>query len=448
MSQNKLSRRIFLMGAAAAMGGCAAVRKKPSLSKLDYKSPNEKLNIAAIGCGGKGSSDIDGAAAMGDNVYALCDPDWAKAGSKFEQYPAAKRYKDYRELLEKEGKNLDAVTISTPDHNHAPACMLAIRQGIHVYVQKPMVHTVYEAHALLQAAREYGVATQMGNQGHSGDGIRKMCEIIWSDAIGPVREVHAWTNRPIWPQGIADPLPEEEIPETMEWDTWLGPAPYRPYNSGYAPFNWRGWYDYGTGALGDMACHILDAPNWALKLTAPTSVECIEQDTYSQQTYPNKSIIRFEFPARGTMPPVTLTWYDGGLMPPRPEGLEERDRIGDRDQRNGSLFIGDSGIATTGTYADGSRLLPGSKMEEFKAPRQMIPRSIGHYEEWLMACKGGLQSPGSFEYAAPFTSWILLGVIALRVPGKLYWDEEKFEFTNSKEATDLLHIHYRKGWTL
>ncbi len=441
MNKNKFSRRIFLMGTAATVAGCATVRK-PKLSQLGYVSPNAKLNIAAIGAGGKGGSDINGCSS--ENVVALCDADWERAASTFRKFPSAKRYRDYREMLDRE--NIDAVTVSTPDHHHAPAAIEAIQRGIHVYCQKPLTHNIYEARTLTEAAKEYGVSTQMGNQGHSGDGVRELCEWVWSNAIGPIREVHAWTNRPIWPQGIADPLPAEPVPDHIDWNLWLGPAPWRPYNSGYAPFKWRGWYDFGTGALGDMACHILDPANWSLKLTAPISVESLSQDTMTTQTYPNKSIIRFEFPARGVMPPVTLTWYDGGNMPPRPEGLDPDDKIGDSNERNGSLFIGDDGILTTGTYGGGTRLLPSSKMKSIKQPQKLIPRSPGHYVEWIQACKDGIPSPGNFSYAGPFTEWVLLGCIALRCKGKLMWDSKRMRFTNSDEANELIKRDYRRGW--
>ncbi len=448
MERKKLSRRTFLASTAvASMVGCATVRK-PGVRRLGYVSPNEKLNIAGIGVGGKGSGDIDGC--KSENIVALCDPDWDRAAETFNSYPNAKRYRDFREMLEKEHKNIDAVTLSTPDHVHAVAAMMAMKMGKHVYVQKPLTHSIYEARKLTEAAREYGVATQMGNQGHSGQGVRQFCEMIWSDAIGPVREVHAWTNRPIWPQGDAvEPLPEEPIPEDrdIDWDLWLGPAPWRPYNSGYAPFNWRGWWDFGTGALGDMACHILDPANWALQLTAPTSVECVAQEGKNDQTYPKRSIIRFEFPARGAMPPLTLTWYDGGNQPDRSKfGIPPDVKLGDGD--NGSLFIGEKGMIAIGTYGDRPKLLPDSLAKEYEPPSPMIPRSIGHYREWILACKGGLPSPGNFDYAGPFTEWVLLGNVALRCEGKLLWDAKNMRFTNNREANRYIRRRYRRGWRL
>ncbi len=455
---NKVSRRFFLMSSAATVAavGCSTAPKPgpspvtyssvPSLTRLGYKSPNEKLNLAAIGAGGKGGSDI-GEPGKTENVVALCDADWRRAASSFRSFPDANRYKDYRIMLDKE-KNLDAVTVSTPDHFHAVAAMECIKRGLGVYVQKPLTWSIYEARALMQAANEYGVATQMGNQGHSGDGIRECCELVWAGAVGQITEVHAWTNRPIWPQGIPNMLEKEEIPEELDWDLWLGPAPYRPYNSEYAPFKWRGWYDFGCGALGDMACHILDAPNWALQLGYPDSVECIKIEGKNDQTYPEKSIIKFTFPARGTFAPVTLYWYDGGWKPPHPEGVSEDVKLGDGD--NGSYFIGDKGVLTTGTYGGGTRLLPDELDEEWqgKAPK-LLPRSPGHHRDWVRACKGqGPEACSNFDYAAPFTEWILAGSIATRFEGKLLYDGEKMRFTNNNEANQYISRDYRKGWEL
>jgi predicted dehydrogenase len=324
--------------------------------------------------------------------------------------------------------------------------MWAMERGIHVYVQKPLTHTIYEARQLAEAARKYNVATQMGNQGHSGEGTRRVCEMIWSGAIGNVKEVHAWTNRPIWPQGIDKPLPEEKVPEEMDWNLWLGPAPSRPYNSKYAPFNWRGWYDFGCGALGDMACHILDSANWALLLDAPVSIECIKQEGKNDQTFPTKSVIKFEFGARGAMPPVAVYWYDGGIEPPRPDGLGADAKLGDGD--NGSLFVGEKGFITTGCYGDGTRLVPVERMKDYKMPEKMLTRSPGHTQDWLRACKGGAPACSNFDYAGPFTEWILLGCVALRVNGKLMWDKHKMKFTNNSAANKYVTMPYRKGWKL
>ena len=439
--ENQFTRRYFFFGGLAALSAAELAAKSASLKRAGYKSPNEKLNIAGIGAGGKGASDT--AACAGENIVAFADPDWVRAAKTFEKYPNAKRYKDFREMLDKE-KSIDAVTVSTPDHMHAIAAMWAMERGIHVYVQKPMTRSIWEARMLTQAARKYKVATQMGNQGHSNEGARQCCEIIWAGQIGAVREVHAWTNRPIWPQGIDKPLAEEPVPATLNWDVWLGGAAMRPYNSKYAPFNWRGWFDFGCGALGDMACHILDAANWSLRLGAPTSVECIQQEKKNAHTFPAKSVIRFEFPARGSMPPVTLYWYDGGLLPKRPEGLDAKVTLGDGN--NGSLFVGEKGFITTGTYGAKTRLVPDEKMKGYKFPDPFLTRSPGHARDWIRACKGGERSCSDFSVAGPFTEWMLLGVLALRFEGKLLWDSQKLRITNNAEANKCIKPQFRKGW--
>jgi predicted dehydrogenase len=445
MAKDKVSRRYFLMASGAAgVAACASngrTGSPPSLVRAGYKSPNERLNVGAIGAGGKGSSDIGGCAA--ENVVALCDVDWKSAAKTFERFPRAQKYKDFRQMLDRE--KLDAVTISTADHTHAIAALWAMQRGIHVYVQKPLTHNVREARLLAQAARKYKVATQMGNQGHSGEGARLLCEMIWSGMIGEVREVHAWTNRPIWPQGLGA-LAGEAVPSHLDWDLFLGPSEMRPYNPGYTPFKWRGWWDWGCGALGDMACHILDAANWALQLTHPTSVECLKQEGRTAETFPRKSIVRFEFPARRTMPAVVLTWSEGELPPAHPSGVPEGQKVGEGN--NGSLFVGDKGLITTGTYGQNTRLLPDERMADFAPPAQMLTRSPGHYQDWIRACKGGEPACSSFDYAGPFTEWILLGTIAQRFEGKLLWNAEKMEFTNRPEANQYLARAYRKGWEL
>jgi predicted dehydrogenase len=441
MNDRKISRRFFIMSSTATLAAGKALAKTASLKRLGYRALNEKLNIAAIGAGGKGATDIEGCAS--ENLVALCDPDWKNAAKTFEKFPSAKRYKDFRQMLDKE-KNIDAVTISTPDHTHAVAAMWAMERGIHVYVQKPLTHNIYEARKLIETARKYGVATQMGNQGHSGEGVRQLCEMIWAGEIGNVKEVHVWTNRPIWPQGIPSPLAKEPVPDSMDWDIWLGPARYRDYNPGYAPFNWRGWYDFGCGALGDMACHICDPANWALQLRDPLSVECIKIEGKNDQTFPTRSVVKFEFPARATMVPVTLYWYEGGEMPPRPQGIGEDVKLG--NGKNGSYFVGDKGILTTGEYGDDTRLLPDDRMKGYKFPVPFLTRSPGHYRDWLRACKGGDRACSNFDYSGPFTEWVLMGVIAQRVEGKLLWDSKAMKFKNNPKANKYISRDYRKGW--
>lgn len=441
MIDKKVSRRFFLMTSAATL---AAARVRPaSLKRLGYKSPNEKLNIAAIGAGGKGASDIEGC--KSENIVALCDADWKNAARTFAKYPNAKQYKDFRVMFDRQ-KDIDAVTISTPDHAHAVAAMWAMERGKHVYVQKPLTHSVWEARKLTEAARKYKVATQMGNQGHSNEGARQLCEMIWAGEIGSVKEVHAWTNRPLWAQGITEVPSAETVPDTLDWDVWLGPARERPFNSAYAPFKWRGWFDFGCGALGDMACHILDPANWALQLGYPASIECLKQEGRTPLCFPNKSIVRFEFPARGSMPPVTVTWYDGGEMPPRPESIDNDVKLGDGS--NGSLFVGEKGIITTGTYGQKTRLLPDKLMKDYKFPDPFLSRSPGHYRDWIRACKGGGESCSNFDYAGSFTEVVLLGVIAQRFDGKLLWDGERMKITNNSEANGFVKEQCRKGWKL
>ncbi|MBN2310456.1 MAG: Gfo/Idh/MocA family oxidoreductase [Candidatus Hydrogenedentes bacterium] len=435
MSDKRISRRWFIMSSAALAAGCASRRKRGRVI-----SPNEKLNLAAIGAGGKGSSDI-ASAAEGNNVVALCDVDDERAKGTFEKFPDATRYKDFRVMLEKEYHNIDAVTISTPDHVHACAAMAAMELGKHVYVQKPLTHTIYEARKLTEAARRYKVATQMGNQGHASEGVKRVCEWVWANRIGPIRTVHIWTNRPVWPQAIPRPTETPPVPDTLDWDLWLGPAPERPYNPAYAPFSWRGWWDFGCGALGDMGCHIMDAAFTSLKLGYPTAVSA-ESEGANEETGPTWSIIHYEFPARGEMPPVDVYWYDGGKLPARPEGVAEDEKLG--DGANGTLFIGDDGLITCGEYSGSPRLVPYEKPD---VPRS-IPTSPGHYAEWINACKGGEPAGGNFDYAGPFTEMVLLGNLAIRTGERVEWDGPKMKCTNLAKANDLVHMDYRKGWHL
>ncbi|MBM3753943.1 MAG: Gfo/Idh/MocA family oxidoreductase [Acidobacteria bacterium] len=476
MSHNTPTRRHFfigplLAGAVPAAGyGSAA-----SLKMLGYKSPNEKLNIAAIGAGGKGASDIAGCAT--ENIVALADVDWARAERTFKLHEKAPKYKDFRQMLDKEGRNIDAVIIATPDHMHGIATMAAMERGKGVYTQKPLTRTVWEARALTQAAAKFKVPSQMGNQGYSNEGTRQCAEMIWAGEIGAVTEVHAWTNRPVWPQGIAELPKEDAVPSTLDWDLWLGGSAQRPYASAYLPFNWRGWLDFGSGSLGDMACHILGAPNMALQLGAPVAVECVKKAGNNKHTHPKSSVIRFDFPARGSMRAVKVFWYDGAVEPPfRPNGLGAEEVLGDLPRRpavdpakpaanasdrlnqnvnraiqrgsNGSLFIGEKGLITTGTYGENTRLLPAEKMKDYKMPPQFLTRSPGHYRDWIRACKGGGRACSDFSIAGPFTEWIALGVLATRFEGKLEWDSAKMRVTNNNAANEYLKPKFRKGWQM
>ncbi len=456
MNDHRLTRRAFLTVAAAAGASVAASaqKSKPNTAKVVPRkiSPNEKLNIAGIGAGGKGAEDL-GSCRM-ENVIAMADVDDVRAAKMFAMYPKARRFKDYREMLEKV-KNIDAVTVTTPDHTHAPAAYLAMSMGKHVYVQKPLTHTVAEARLLRDTAKKMKVATQMGNQGHSGNGVRVLCEMLWSGAIGTVKEAHVWTNRPSWPQGIATPLPEEPVPGTMAWDLWIGTAPERAYNHAYAPHNWRGWQDFGNGALGDMACHIMDPAFWALRLHEATSyaVELVEAEGRNDQTYPNKSVVKFSYPARGEMPPVVVYWYDGNNVPPRPAGVPDDQQIGDGEwgeRTNGSYFLGDKGVATAGEYGGRPRLLPDERMKDYAPPAPTIPRidAQNHYRNWFEACKGGTPACSNFEYSAPFSEMIVLGGLAIRMNQRLEYDCVTGKLTNIPNSDHLLTKEYRKGWEL
>jgi len=447
VNKKDISRREFL-GAAGAIGAFTIVPRYV-LGGAGNTPPSEKLNIAGIGVSGRGAGDLQ--ALESENIVALCDVDWRHAAGTFRRYSSARKYKDFRKMLDKEDKNIDAVVVATPDHIHAPASMAAIKRGKHVYCEKPLTHSVYEARKIAEAARKAGVATQMGNQGQASEQTRLMCEMVWDGAIGPVREVHVWTDRPnrglnavYWPQGIDRPKDTPPVPDTLDWDLWLGPAPQRPYNPAYLPFKWRGWWDFGTGAMGDIGCHALDPIFRALKLGAPTSVEGIST-LVNTETYPLSSKIHYEFPARGDMPPVKVVWYDGGMRPPRPEELEDGRQVGD----NGKLFIGDKGKMLS------ERIIPEPKMKEYGKPPQLLERSPGHHIEWINACKGGKPAGSNFDHAGPLAEAVLLGNVALRPElreitnrKKLLWDPEKFEITNVPEANQFLRREYRKGWTL
>ena len=512
MKRDGMTRRHFFYGTLLAGAVPAAgFGSKPSLKALGYKSPNEKLNIASIGAGGKARSDIEGCA-RSENIVALCDVDDKRAQQTFKKYDKLPKYKDFRVMLEKEDKNIDAVIVTIPDFMHATAATWAMERGKHVYLQKPLAHTIWECRELTQAAAKYNVATQMGNQGYSNEGTRQCAEMIWAGEIGNVTEVHAWTNRPVWPQGLPTLPPESPVPPTLDWDLWLGIANYRPYSDKYVPFAWRGFYEFGCGALGDMACHILGAPNMALKLGSPTSVECVKQEGKSEYYYPSKSVIRFDFPARGNMPPVKIFWYDGLVEQPEIPGVPQGEILGDlpRERRgnlqesvqprewqpiggvftnaffsppppppppaeepeqkqppadaavqreteisrliargsNGSLFVGDKGYLTTGTYGEYTRLIPVEKMRDYQFPPELLTRSPGHYEDWIRACKGGDPACSNFNISAPFTEWVLLGALSLRFEGKLEWDSEKMRVTNNSEADKYLKPKFRKGWSI
>ncbi len=514
MAKDGISRRHFFYGSLLSgvvpSGGFGSVA---SLKAAGYKSPNERLSIASIGSVGRPFEVMAGCA--GEDIVAIADVDDRVAAPAYAKYEKAARYRDFRRMLDKEGKTIDAVIVGCPDHMHGMAAMWSIERGKHVYVEKPLTRTVAEARMLTEAAARYGVASQMGNQGYSNEGARVAAEILWSGEIGNVREVHAWTSRPIWPQGLTEIPPPEPVPSSIDWDLWLGIAAFRPYTSGgeayannfsrtygntasqgfYLPFNWRGFFDFGTGPLGDMACHILGAPHMALRLTAPTSVECIKKEGISPIQFPKKTVTRFEFPARGAMPPVTLYWYDAaagpmytppglgpdepliggqgafgrpmliGNPPPRaaggaapaaparaailaPGNAGGPPRAGGPGAREGVVYVGEKGYMTTDGYGASVRLLPLARHEAYQLPPQTLTRSPGHQRDWIRACKGGEPACSNFSVAGPFAEWIAMAVIAARVEGKLEWDSARMRFTNSAEANRLVRPEVRKGWSL
>jgi len=438
--------------AAAGLTLAGSLNAAPKVRRI---SPNEKMNVAVIGAGGKGSSDTDSVAS--ENIVALCDIDDNVLNARGQKYPGAKKYNDYRKMLDEMNKEIDAVIVATPDHHHAPASIRAMRLGKHVYCQKPLTHSVYEARLMRDTARKYKVATQMGNQGSAESGLRKAIEVVQAGAIGNVRQVHVWSNRPIWPQGMARPKDTPPVPSNIHWDLFLGPAPERPYHPDYQPFKWRGWVDYGTGALGDMACHTANMPFRALKLGYPTSIEA-ETSGFNGESYPKSSTIRFEFPAREGLAPVSFFWYDGGRTPNDDIAGEVLTRIeGQKDKEgkpmarklpgSGCLLIGDKGhLFSPDDYGAKFFLLPEKSFVDFKGPDQTIPRSPGHYKEWIEACKGGKPAFSNFDIAAYLTEIILLGCVAIRAGKRVEWDGPKMKSKNAPEVAQFVKRKYRKGW--
>lgn len=450
----RVTRREMLAGAAAAALGSTMLPELPG-AKAAGKTPgppSDTVNVAQIGCGGKGHSDCRLTEQAGGRIVALCDVDAKRGGALLKAYPKAKKYKDFRRLFDEMGKDIDAVVVSTPDHMHARISLQAMAMGKGVYCQKPLTRTVHEARLMTEAVAKYKVATQMGNQGHSKGGNETTTEYMRAGAIGTVREVHVWTDRPVkwWPQGMGLPTGKIPVPPTLEWDHWLGVAPHRPYHPSYLPFVWRGWVGFGTGALGDIACHSMDSPFVCLGLTAPTSVKA-SCSPFNGVSFPTWSIIEYQFPAVGGRAAVKLVWYDGGKKPPRPQELEQGRKLGD----NGVLYVGDKGKMLGGGGGYVCRILPEKKMLEFPVPKPTLPRPGGHYTDWISACKGEKRNgrrivAGShFGYAGPMTEAALLGNIALYYPGQeLKWDPRKMTFTNKSEADRHLKSEYRKGWTL
>jgi len=465
---SSISRRKF-MGTAATAAGLTIVPRH--VLGRGFQAPSDTVNVAVVGyIHGMGTSNLT-AVAKSDNIVALCDCDTSEAAKAAlvrngipEKFPKAAIHQDFRKMFEAQ-KDIDAVVVATPDHNHAVVAMAAMQHGKHVYVQKPLTRTISEARALTEAARKYKVVSQMGNQGHSGEGLRLMQEWVAAGAIGPIREVHCWTNRPIWPQGYPRPTDTPPVPEGLDWDLWIGPSPMRPYNPAYHPFSWRAWQDFGAGAMGDMACHVMDAACTILKLGTPSSIIATEAFNVIQvpgatgwqaskrvdysDSYPPASVIHVSFPARGEMPPVKLHWYDGGILPERPDELEPERKL----PESGTIFVGDKGKMMCETYSEGPRLIPETAMAAFTRPPKTLPRvpdgAQGHEKNWLDAIRTHGQATSNFDYAGPFTEVVLLGNVALRFPGqRLMWDGANLQITNVAEANQFVQHHYREGWSL
>jgi hypothetical protein len=502
-----ISRRHFFFGTLlAGIVPRAGFGSVPSLKTLGYQSPNEKMNIGAVGGGGRALGVLS--SMDSENVVAIADVDWARAADGFKTWDKATKYKDFRRMLEKE-KTIDAVTVIIPDHMHAAVALAAMQLGKHVYVEKPLTRTPWEARLLTDAAAKYKVATQMGNQGYSHDATRVAAEIIWSGEIGDVTEVHSFRGRASWPQGMPTLPAAEKVPDTLDWDLWLGGAAMRPYTSGddayrkeynsqfgfYLPFNWRGFFDFGSSLIGDWGIHQLGPANLALRLGSPMSVECLRQgEGRSPYTFPRGGVaIKWEFAARGNMPPVAIYWSDTGesytpagmtveemraIPGTGPEiespgggrgrggdgrgaagrgrgdaqGAEGRGRGRGGAQQQGSgyntVFVGSKGYLGTGGRGESVGLLPGSRWASYALPPRMLTRSPGHQRDWIRACKGGEPACSHFGIAGPYTEWMVLGAVATRVEGKLLWDPKRMEFTNNKEANKFVKPVFRKGWEL
>ena len=502
-----ISRRHFFFGTLlAGVIPRAGFGSVPSLKALGYQSPNEKMNIGAVGAGGRALGVL--ASLDSENIVAMADVDWTRAAEGFKLWEKSTKYKDFRRMLEKE-KSIDAVTVIIPDHMHANVAIAAMQLGKHVYVEKPLTRTPWEARLLTDAAARYKVATQMGNQGYSHDATRVAAEIIWAGEIGDVTEVHSFRGRASWPQGMETLPAAEKVPDTLDWDLWLGQAAMRPFTSGdeayrkeynsqfgfYLPFNWRGFYDFGSSLIGDWGIHQLGPANLALRLGSPISVECTKKgEGQSPYTFPRGgTVIKWEFAARGNMPPVTVYWSDTGDLytpkgmtveemraipgtgpqiespaggrgrgnaargaaPPEggPEGGRGRGgRGGGGGQQQGSgyntVFVGSKGYLGTGGRGESVGLLPGSRWAEYQLPPRMLTRSPGHQRDWVRACKGGDPACSNFSVAGPYTEWMVLGAVAARVEGKLLWDPKKMEFTNNKDANKYVKPVFRKGWEL
>ena len=450
-----ISRRRFLAASAAVASGalCGPARAA--------RGSDQKLRIAVVGAGGRGAEDLKGVST--EHIVALCDCDARNAAESFRKYPSAKIYSDWRKLLDAEAKNIDAVIVATPDHNHAIVSVHAMKLGKHVYCEKPLAHSIWEARQMAKAAAENKVMTQMGTQGHAFPGTREAIEVMRSGVLGEVRELHVWTDRPAgwWPQGVARPTDTPPVPQGLDWDLWLGPAPYRPYNPAYVPFKWRGRWDFGTGPIGDMGIHNLDTAFWGLELTAPTRARVKDcqpalDAPEMKESPPLWSILEFDFPARGNKPPVKMTWYDGGKLPPKE--LFHGEPIPIRD--GGSLVVGSKGTLLTRTWHGGEDksnwyvLLPRKQFADYQPPVPKLPPpkvepgQSAHHQEWIAACKGEGTPLSNFGYASVLTESLLIGNVALRVGNEIQWDAQNMHATNCPEANTFIHPQFRDGWSL
>ncbi len=442
-----LTRRSFLQKTTFATAASVAF---PAImrSQGNGPAPHNKVNIALVGVGGQGRSPLRNLTT--ETYVAFCDVDDDRAAETYTEFPDVPRFRDYREMFAQMGDKIDAVVITTPDHMHFPIAMTAIRLGKHVYVEKPLTHTVEEARLLTEAARKAGVITQMGNQGHSNEGTRLTREWIQAGVLGEVREIHSWTNRPVWPQG--QPLPDHSkmipvVPSTLDWNLWLGIADERPYDPAYLPFSWRGWWDFGCGAFGDMACHIMDAAYWGLDLGSPTAIEAFSAKN-SPHSGPTASVVTYEFPARGSMPALTWKWYDGGLTPPFPANWEDGRQY--YNDGSGTIIIGSEASMMNSTYGASPRIFPETEMRRLgpSLPPKTLPRveTSNHHLAWANAIREGRQPSSNFDYAGPFTETVLLGNAAVRANRRLEFDAAKVRFTNYEPANQYLTKSYRPGF--
>jgi len=454
----RISRRSFLTTAAALAGaaGSRGVLAQDAPQAQAQPAASDRVAVAVVGAGGRGADDIRDVVTAGGQIVALCDCDEQNAAESFASFPDARKYRDWRRMLDGE-KAIDAVLVATPDHNHAIVSIAAMHLGKHVYCEKPLAHSIWEVRQMAKVAAESRVATQMGTQGHAYEGTRRAVEVIRAGLLGDVAELHVWTDRPAgwWPQGVLRPTDTPPVPATLDWDVWLGPAPDRPYNPAYVPFKWRGFWDFGTGAIGDMGIHNLDTAYWGLGLGTPTRVavrDCSPAltDPAAKETAPLWSIIDLDFPARGSQPAVKMAWYDGGKLPPKE--LFYGEKLISHD--GGSLIIGSKGTLFTRTWHGGQTeqdmflLLPHDRFADAKLPEPTLPRTPSHHREWLDACRGQGKTGSSFEYASMLSESLLLGNVALRTGQPVEWDAAAMRVTNNPAAEVFLKPEFRKGWAL